>query len=162
MITTNMPTTQGQMHLVETRQLLDKGHVHVQVRHPFFFGYGRAYEHLSGKNERQTRTKKRAFFHRGSQRFAMCHVAWVRESASWLSRVDFLPIHYLGGNSGDVSFDGACTQTHISHTMLLACSLPAYRRMREDEGSIRLLFSRVSFAPEIPGCAFVLLKGLCH
>lgn len=31
-ITTNMPTAQGQMHLVETRQLLDKGHVHAQVR----------------------------------------------------------------------------------------------------------------------------------
>ena len=31
-ITTSMPTAQGQMHLVETRQLLDKGHVHAQVR----------------------------------------------------------------------------------------------------------------------------------
>lgn len=30
-ITTSMPTAQGQMHLVETRQLLDKGHVHAQV-----------------------------------------------------------------------------------------------------------------------------------
>lgn len=30
-ITTSMPTTQGQMNLVETRQLLDRGHVHAQV-----------------------------------------------------------------------------------------------------------------------------------
>lgn len=30
-LTTSMPTAQGQMHLVETRQLLDKGHVHAQV-----------------------------------------------------------------------------------------------------------------------------------
>lgn len=31
-VTTSMPTAQGQMHLVETRQLLDNGHVHVQAR----------------------------------------------------------------------------------------------------------------------------------
>lgn len=31
-LTTSMPTAQGQMHLVETRQLLDKGHVHAQAR----------------------------------------------------------------------------------------------------------------------------------
>ena len=30
-ITTTMPTVQGQMHLVETRRLLDKGHTHSQV-----------------------------------------------------------------------------------------------------------------------------------
>ncbi|CAN0166032.1 unnamed protein product [Ectocarpus sp. 12 AP-2014] len=32
-LTTSMPTAQGQMHLVETRQLLDKGHVHAQELH---------------------------------------------------------------------------------------------------------------------------------
>lgn len=32
-VTTSMPTAQGQMHLVETRQLLDKGHVHAQELH---------------------------------------------------------------------------------------------------------------------------------
>ncbi|CAM9108057.1 unnamed protein product [Ascophyllum nodosum] len=32
-ITTTMPTVQGQMHLVETRRLLDKGHTHSQELH---------------------------------------------------------------------------------------------------------------------------------
>lgn len=31
-VTTSMPTAQGQMHLVETRQLLEDGHVHAQAR----------------------------------------------------------------------------------------------------------------------------------
>ncbi|CAM9099736.1 unnamed protein product [Ectocarpus sp. 4 AP-2014] len=37
-LTTSMPTAQGQMHLVETRQLLDKGHVHAQSRGSSIYG----------------------------------------------------------------------------------------------------------------------------